>query len=101
MILTCKDMYAIVFDLDIEKLKTHYPNDSFKNAYAIIQKELENFGFKRQQDSTYFGDRNKVTVVDCVLAVQSLSKKHSWFKPSVKDIRMLKIVDNDDLSKVL
>ena len=42
MILTCKDMYAIVFDLDIEKLKTHYPNDSFKNAYAIIQKELEN-----------------------------------------------------------
>lgn len=94
-------MYAIVFDLDIEKLKTHYPSDSYKNAYTLIQKELEKFGFKHQQDSVYFGDREKVTVVDCVLAVQSLSKKYSWFKPSVKDIRMLRIVDNDDLSKVL
>lgn len=96
-----RDMYAIVFDLDIEKLKSNYPNDSYKNAYTHIQKELESFGFERQQNSVYYGDREKVTIVDCVLAVQSLSKKYNWFKPSVKDIRMLRIVDSDDLSKVL
>ena len=94
-------MYAIVFDLDIEKLKTHYPNDSYKNAYTSIQKEFESFGFVRQQNSVYYGDRENVTIVDCVLVVQSLSRKYDWFKPSIKDIRMLRIVDNDDLFKVL
>ena len=101
MFFNYKDMYTIVFDLDIEKLKTNYPNDSYKNSYTQIQKELEKFGFKRKQDSVYYGDREKVSAVTCVLAVQALSKKYSWFKPSVKDIRMLRIVDNDDLSMVL
>lgn len=94
-------MYAIVFDLDIEKLKTYYPNESYKNSWSSIQRELEMFGFERQQNSVYYGDREKVTAVTCVLAVQSLSKKYDWFKHSVKDIRMLRIVDNDDLSQVL
>ncbi len=94
-------MFAIVFDLDINQLKSHYPNDSYKNAYKLIQKELESFGFERQQDSVYYGDREKVSVVNCVLVVQLLSKKYEWFKPSVKDIRMLRIVDNDDLSQLL
>jgi virulence-associated protein VapD len=32
-----------------------------------------------------------------VLAVQDLAKSYAWFSPSVRDIRMLRIEDNNDL----
>ncbi|MGM9739049.1 MAG: virulence protein [Candidatus Cryptobacteroides sp.] len=96
-----KEMHAIVFDLDTETLKAVYPNSSWNNAYNDICSELEQHGFKRQQGSVYFGSDNEVNAVTCVLAVQALSKKFSWFKPSVRDIRMLKIEDNNDLAPAL
>ena len=93
-------MHAIVFDLDTTYLKEHYSNSSWENAYVDIRKVLEGYGFKPQQGSTYFGDEY-VNPVTCVLAVQALSKKFDWFKPSVRDIRMLKIEDNNDLAPAL
>ncbi|MDD5214492.1 MAG: hypothetical protein PHQ03_03005 [Methylococcales bacterium] len=90
-------MYAIVFDLDQEMLSTTYHNDSYKNAYGDIKKVLETHGFSRQQGSVYFGDVTKVDAVSCVLAVMDLAKDNPWFAPSVKDIRMLRIEDNNDL----
>jgi len=90
-------MYAIVFDLDQESLSQTYHNDSYKNAYGDIRKALEHHGFTRQQGSVYFGDVSKVDAVSCVLAVMDLAKNNSWFEPSVKDIRMLRIEDNNDL----
>jgi virulence-associated protein VapD len=44
----------------------------------------------------YFGNE-KVDAVTCVLAVQELTRTYSWFGPSVRDIRMLRIEDNNDL----
>lgn len=44
---------------------------------------------------------DKVTIVTCVMAIQSISKKYSWFKPSVKDIGVLKIIENDDMKPLL
>lgn len=90
-------MYAIVFDLDQESLAQTYHNDSYKNAYGDIKKTLETHGFSRQQGSVYFGDVSKVDAVSCVLAVMDLAKNNSWFEPSVRDIRMLRIEDNNDL----
>jgi virulence-associated protein VapD len=90
-------MYAIVFDLDQESLAQTYHNDSYKNAYNDIKKALEAYGFNRQQGSVYFGDANKVDAVSCVLAVMDLAKSNPWFAPSVSDIRMLRIEDNNDL----
>ena len=90
-------MYAIVFDLDQETLSETYHNDSYKNAYGDIKKVLETHGFSRQQGSVYFGDVLKVDAVSCVLAVMDLAKANPWFEPSVKDIRMLRIEDNNDL----
>ena len=90
-------MYAIVFDLDQDTLSKTYHNASYNNAYADIKKVLEPHGFSRQQGSVYFGDAEKVDAVTCVLAVMDISSKHSWFAPSVKDIRMLRIEDNNDL----
>src|SRR5260363_165314 len=93
-------MYAISFDLDTEQLKQQYPNDSWQNAYDDIRKELMPLGFTWQQGSVYFGDEN-MNAVKCVLAAQVLSKAYPWFKSSVRDIRMLRIEDINDLSPAL
>ena len=93
-------MYAIVFDLDTSTLENTYPNMSWRNAYADVRRVLEQRGFDWQQGSTYFGN-DSVTAVDCVLAVQALKRAYNWFQPSVRDIRMLRIEENNDLGPAL
>lgn len=92
-------MYAIAFDLDMAELKDHY-GSSHENAYSKIEKVLAKHHFYPQQGSVYYGDET-VTSVSTVLAVQALSKKYDWFKPSVKDIRILQLIANDDLKPAL
>ena len=92
--------YAVAFDLDTTVLKETYPNASWNNAYGDIRKIIEPLGFSWQQGSVYFGDE-KVNAVTCVLAVQKLSSTHSWFKASVRDIRMLRIEEMNDLMPAL
>jgi virulence-associated protein VapD len=93
-------MYAIAFDLDTNQLQDQYPTASWQNAYGDIKKTLIGHGFTWQQGSVYFGD-NTVTAVTCVLAAQNLSKTYPWFKSCVKDIRMLRIEELNDLSAAL
>lgn len=88
--------YAIAFDLDTDMLSKTYGKNSWNNAYAEIKDTLNDFGFSRQQGSVYFGDKN-VDAVMAVMATQKLAKKFSWFASSVKDIRMLRIEENNDL----
>ena len=88
-------MYAISFDMDIESLRQHY-GDPYNNAYMEIRRILERFGFRWQQGSTYFGGES-VNAVTCVMAAMDLSRNLSWFAPSVRDIRMLRIEENNDL----
>ena len=90
-------MYAIAFDLEQETLSKTYGAATYTNAYSDIRKILEKYGFTRQQGSVYFGDKDKVDAVTCVLAAQELARKHPWFPVSVEDIRMLRIEDNNDL----
>jgi len=92
--------YAITFDLDIETLKNSYSNDSWNNAYADIRKVLLEIGFTWQQGSVYFGEKN-VTAVQCVLAAQKLSNTYPWFKSAVRDIRMLRIEEMNDLTPAI
>lgn len=89
-------MYAIVFDLDTNSLQNVYPGDSWRNAYGEIRAFLGERGFGWQQGSTYFGDES-VDAVSCVLAVQDLTSQLNWFAASVRDIRMLRIEENNDL----
>jgi virulence-associated protein VapD len=95
-----RPMYAIAFDLDTNALKDAYPGPSYNNGYAEIKAILEEFGFSRQQGSVYYGD-DGVDSVSTVLAAQELSKRLPWFKASVKDIRVLQLLANDDLARVL
>jgi virulence-associated protein VapD len=88
-------MFAISFDLDIESLRQTY-GDPYNNAYREIRMLLKEHGFKWQQGSVYFGDLT-ITAVDCVLVTYKLVEQLPWFASSVRDIRMLRIEDNNDL----
>lgn len=94
-------MYAIAFDLDIEALNESYHNGSANNAYGDIKKFLIQKGFKSQQESVYFGNKDTVNAVTCIMAVQELARKYSWFSSSVRDIQMLRIEENSDLAPAI
>jgi virulence-associated protein VapD len=89
-------MYAITFDLETDALKESYHNDSYQNAYGDIRKVLAEHGFEWQQGSVYFGT-STVDAVTCVLAVQEVTTRHPWFSQVVRDIRMLRIEENNNL----
>lgn len=89
-------MYAITFDLETRILEATYGNPSWRNAYIDISKALNSLGFTRQQGSVYFGD-SKVNAVSCVLAVAQLTRQFPWFAAAVRDIRMLRIEEDNDL----
>jgi virulence-associated protein VapD len=93
-------MYAIAFDLDIETLQNRYPG-AHTNAYADIRKLLLDEGFEWRQGSVYFGKPERIDAVRCVMAAQRLSREFAWFNESVRDIRMLRIEDNNDLAPAL
>lgn len=89
-------MYAIAFDMDADTLQKAYPSASWNNAYADIARVLSKHGFTRQQGSVYFGG-SEINAVTCVLAAMDLSKTLPWFAISVRDIRMLRIEEQNDL----
>jgi virulence-associated protein VapD len=93
-------VHAIAFGLDTSQLEKLYSSDSWRNACTDIRKELEGHGFDHQQSSVYSGTE-RVDAVTCVLAVQSLKNEFSWFAPSVHDIRMLRIEENNDLGPAI
>lgn len=93
-------MYAICFDLDTAEAERLHPTNSETGAYKLIERVFEGHGFKRRQGSVYFGD-NDTTAVQCVLAVQELVKRHPWIRFAVRDIRMLRVEETNDLMPVL
>ena len=88
-------VYAIAFDTDIEQLRTNY-GDPYNNAYLEIRRVLQRHGFAWQQGSVYFGG-DEIDAVTCVLAAQDLARSLPWFASSVRDIRMLRIEELNDL----
>jgi len=89
-------MYAVTFDIDTNCLSEQYHNDSSTNAYGDIRKFMEANNFIWQQGSVYFGNE-KINAVNCVLTIQKLAKQYSWFMACVKDVRMLRIEENNNL----
>jgi virulence-associated protein VapD len=88
-------VYAIAFDMDIELINQHY-GDPYNNAYGEIRKVLRKHGFTWQQGSVHFGDES-VNAVTCVLASIDVSRTLPWFADAVRDIRMLRIEELNDL----
>ena len=92
-------VYAIAFDMDIEQLRVHY-GDPYNNAYVEIRRVLERHQFQWQQGSVYFGAA-AVTAATVMVAVIDLSTQLPWFAAAVRDIRMLRIEELNDLMPVV
>jgi virulence-associated protein VapD len=92
-------VYAIAFDMDIDQLRIHY-GDPYNNAYLEIRRVLEGQGFLWQQGSVYFGGP-AVTAATVMVAVIDLTARLPWFAASVRDIRMLRIEELNDLMPVV
>jgi virulence-associated protein VapD len=92
-------VYAIAFDMDIEQLRIHY-GDPYNNAYLEIRRVLEGHGFAWQQGSVYFGNAS-VTAASVMVAVIDLTTQLPWFAACVRDIRMLRIEELNDLLPVV
>jgi virulence-associated protein VapD len=92
-------VYAIAFDMDIEQLRLHF-GDPYNNAYLEIRRVLEEHQFDWQQGSVYFG-QPEVTAATAMLAVIDLTTRLPWFAASVRDIRMLRIEELNDLMPVV
>lgn len=94
-------MYAIAFDLDTKLAAAHHPTGSDTGAYGLIERVLAEFGFYRTQGSVFFASSKETTSVQCVLAVQELGRRHPWLRVAVRDIRMLRIEEHNDLGPAL
>ncbi|MDL0088612.1 virulence factor [Campylobacter gastrosuis] len=87
-------MYAVIFEFEANYLSENGANPP--KVYGEIRKFMEQHGFKWQQGSAYFGDET-INAVTCVATVQILAKQMPNFANCVKDVRMLKIEENNDL----
>lgn len=92
-------MYAIAFDLDA-KVAASLVSGDYNYCYAQIRTVMAEHGFTSVQGSVYFGDENS-DAVKCVVAVQDLDRRFAWFGRSVRDLRMLRVEENNDLRPAL
>jgi virulence-associated protein VapD len=74
--------------------------DAWKTCYGRIETVLKSHGFSRTQGSLYFGDANS-NAVTCITAVQDLDARFMWFGKIVRDLRMLRIDEDNDLLPAL
>ena len=90
-------MYAITFDMDASRMEELYPSQNWRDGHRQIGRILSEHGFDWKQGSVYFGD-DSVNAVTCVLAIQDVSRRLDWFGPAVRDVRMLRIEEFNDLA---
>ena len=87
--------YAVIFDFNTNCINECY-DGSYYDAHNEVKEFMIDNGFSWEQGGVYLGDET-MNSVKCVLFVQALAKKFPWFSTCVKDIRMLRIEENDDL----
>jgi virulence-associated protein 2 len=89
-------MYAVVFELDTNCLNECYEGETYHGAYREVRDFMSENGFSWTQGSVYFGNET-VDAVKCVLVIQKMARTFPWFQTCVRDIRMLRIEENNDL----
>ncbi|MEO7786217.1 MAG: hypothetical protein ABIR77_00120 [Sphingomicrobium sp.] len=92
-------MYAIAFDLDT-KIAAELVTGGYHYCYTQIKMVMAEHGFHRVQGSVYFGDEAS-SPVSCMLAVKAMDERFAWFGRAVKDLRMLRVDEDDDMLPLL
>lgn len=88
-------MFAIAFDMVINKLRDNY-GEPYNNAYFDIAKLLRKYGFYNAQGSVYLTESNDMS--NLFRAMEAL-KKIDWFRLSVRDIRAFRVEDWSDFTQ--
>ncbi len=86
-------VYAIAYDLNKEAALKH-------DAWRKIARVLEEYGFHRQQGTVFYGTV-ETSASTCFAAVMDLNDKYPWFWQVVRDMRMLRIDEEDDLLAII
>lgn len=92
-------VYAIAFDIDTAAAEK-ICGTSYRACYEKIQRVLSEYGFNRVQGSVFFGDQTS-DAVKCVMAVQELDRRYAWFGRVIRDLRMLRVDEDNDLLPAL
>ena len=92
-------MYAIAFDIDTKEAE-RILGRNWRNCYGSLQTVFAQHRFSGQQGSLYFGPEGS-NAVDCVLVVQDIDRKYSWFGKIVRDLRMMRVEEQNDLIPAL
>jgi virulence-associated protein VapD len=92
-------VYAIAFDLDTA-LAEKLCGSSWRGCYEKIALVFAEYGFTRVQGSVYFGGETS-DAVQCVMAVQDADRRFAWFGRVVRDLRMLRVDEDNDLMPAL
>ena len=87
--------YAVMLGLDADLLDEACPGRCPDDAHAAIRRFLTANGFT-MRGGTYVGD-GTIDAVRCVCIVQRMAQELPWFSAAVRDIRMLRIEENNDL----
>ena len=88
-------VYAIAFDLDTATAEA-LCGSAWRGCYEKIALVFAEYGFTRVQGSVYFGSET-TDAVHCVMAVQDADRRYSWFGRAVRDLRMLRVDEDNDL----
>ncbi len=84
-----------------KRTQIHF-GDPYNNTYLEIRRVLERHQFQWQQGSVYFGSPAvTAATVMVMVAVIDLTTQLPWFAASVRDIRMLRIEELNDLMPVV
>jgi len=76
---------SLNFDLDTNKLKEHYPNKNYTNAYEDIKKFLLKNGFEHRQGSGYIS-KETMTRIAITNVLKELNKEFNWLYPCCKTL---------------
>lgn len=96
-----KTIYALYIELDIDALKNCYEHDYTSAYMEIYDKLINDHGFMCwKTDNMYYGTED-MNSISCMVAVIDLIKTLEWFRPSVRNIRLLRVESIDDLAPLV
>jgi len=75
---------SLNFDLDTKKLKEHYPNKNYTEAYNDIKKFLLQNGFEHRQGSGYISE-NDMSSQEVAVIIENISNYEPKNKIKNKD----------------
>jgi len=74
---------SLNFDLDTKKLKEHYLNNNYTEAYNDIKKFLLKNGFEHRQGSGYISEK-EISKVKTLDIIKKLNNNHPWLETCCK-----------------